>query len=546
MDKNYLVFTRKWRPKTFEEITGQGQVVLPLKRAIELNRIMHAYLFSGPRGVGKTTTARVLAKSLNCEKGPTISPCNTCSMCREIAEGNSMDVIEIDGASNRGIDEIRDLREQVGFGAARGRYKLYIIDEVHMLTKEAFNALLKTLEEPPAHVIFVLATTDPQKIPQTILSRCQHFRFRRMPSGVIVENLKMIAGKESIDFDEEALYMISKAADGSMRDGQRIFDQAVTYARNEKLTTAVVSEMLGEIEVEVLNRLMEAVVYGNVKNGLSGIEKIFGAGYDLKHFLRDFISMLRNMMVIKTGDEELVENMGKEEAEYIKKLSGDTGAARILYMLKKTIAAEQLLDKTSLPNIVLEVLVMELMPGNETREENGPAPPEFKEKNVPSAPPAVKKQDTKTEPEKKEETHQPAMIIDSIEEEEKISKLTLDIVEKRWENIIDRARAKGKEEALVQALSSAGIASCEEPNLFIVGENPFLTETLRKNIDEIRGIIREEFKKDLKVIIYCKEEYKKRREVKEEVMEEEAKNHPVVKELSKFFDFTDVKIERKK
>ncbi len=541
MDKNYLVFTRKWRPKTFDEITGQDQVVLPLKRAIELNRIMHAYLFSGPRGVGKTTTARVLAKALNCEKGPTVSPCNTCSMCREIAEGNSMDVIEIDGASNRGIDEIRDLREQVGFGAARGRYKLYIIDEVHMLTKEAFNALLKTLEEPPAHVIFVLATTDPRKIPQTILSRCQHFRFRRMPAGVIVENLKMIAGKESIDFDEEALYMVSKAADGSMRDGQRIFDQAVTYARNEKLTTAVVSEMLGEIELEVLNRLMEAVVYGNVKNGLFGIEKIFGAGYDLKHFLRDFISMLRDMMVIKTGDEGLVENMGKEEAEYIKKLSEDTGAARILYMLKKTIAAEQLLDKTSLPNIVLEVLIMELMPGNEIREENSAAPPELKEKNAPSAPP-----DAKIKPEKKEEKAQPSMIIDSIEEEEKISKLTLDIVEKRWENIIDRARAKGSEEALMLALSSAGIASCEESNLFIVGENPFLTETLRKNIGEIRGIIREEFKKDLKVIVYCKEEYKRRHEVKEEVMEEEAKNHPVVKELGKFFDFTDVKIERKK
>jgi DNA polymerase-3 subunit gamma/tau len=179
MSEDYLVFTRKWRPQNFDQILGQDQVVIPIKRAIEINRVMQAYLFSGPRGVGKTTIARVLAKAVNCEKGPTLDPCNTCDICKEITAGNSLDVIEIDGASNNGVESIRELREQVGFAAAKGRKKIYIIDEVHMLSTSAFNALLKTLEEPPSHVIFVFATTDPQNIPQTILSRCQHFRFKR-------------------------------------------------------------------------------------------------------------------------------------------------------------------------------------------------------------------------------------------------------------------------------------------------------------------------------------------------------------------------------
>lgn len=253
MENNYQVFARKWRPQLFDEIIGQSQVTEPLKRAIELNRIMHAYVFSGPRGVGKTTTARVFAKALNCEKGPTTQPCNVCSACVEITNGTALDVTEIDGASNTGVDNIRELRERVGLSAASSKYKVYIIDEVHMLSTSAFNALLKTLEEPPKHVIFIFATTEPEEIPQTILSRCQHFRFKRMPMDLIVHNLKDIASKEKINCEEKAYYTVAKAADGALRDGQRIFDQLVTYARGEQLTDLLASEMLGEIDSDILN-----------------------------------------------------------------------------------------------------------------------------------------------------------------------------------------------------------------------------------------------------------------------------------------------------
>ena len=219
---SYQVIARKWRPGTFEEVIGQPHATRTLQNAIRMDRIAHAYLFSGARGVGKTSVARILAKVLNCEKGPSPTPCNQCSNCREISHTNSVDVIEIDGASNRGIDNIRELRETVRYRPAKGRYKVYIIDEVHMLTTEAFNALLKTLEEPPPHVIFIFATTEPHKIPATILSRCQRFDFRRLSLLQIVEHLKRIISQEGADFSEGILYAIAREADGSMRDAQSL------------------------------------------------------------------------------------------------------------------------------------------------------------------------------------------------------------------------------------------------------------------------------------------------------------------------------------
>lgn len=268
MENKYMVFTRKWRPKTFEEIIGQDQVIIPLKRAIEINRIMQAYLFSGPRGTGKTTTARIFAKALNCVKGPTVNPCNKCDICNEISDGSSLDVIEIDGASNRGIDEIRQLRESVGFGAAKGKYKIYIIDEVHMLTKEAFNALLKTLEEPPQHVIFIFATTDPQQIPQTILSRCQQFKFKKLTQKLIYENLKFIAKNENIEVDDNAIAIIAKSVDGALRDAQRIFDQSITYAKNEKVTEEIVRNLLGAIKIDMLKNVFKSEILKKPEDAL--------------------------------------------------------------------------------------------------------------------------------------------------------------------------------------------------------------------------------------------------------------------------------------
>ena len=225
----YQVLARKWRPQTFEEVMGQEPITRTLQNALTAGRVAHAFLFSGPRGVGKTSVARILAKALNCEAGPTPHPDNTCQLCQEITNGSSLDVLEIDGASNRGIDEVRDLREKIKYLPAQSKYKVYIIDEVHMLTKEAFNALLKTLEEPPAHAVFILATTEPHKVPVTILSRCQRYDFRRIPTGVIQAHLAKLAEQEGWNIDPEGLALVARAAEGGLRDAQGFLDQVVTF-----------------------------------------------------------------------------------------------------------------------------------------------------------------------------------------------------------------------------------------------------------------------------------------------------------------------------
>src|SRR5437762_1209501 len=256
---SYEVFARKYRPQTFDELVGQAHVSRTLKNAVEQGRLAHAYLFVGPRGIGKTSTARILAKSLNCAKGPTITPCGKCDNCLEITGGNSLDVIEIDGASNRGIDDVRELRDNVRYAPAKGRYKIYIIDEVHMLTKEAFNALLKTLEEPPPHVKFIFATTDVQKVPITILSRCQRFDFTGIASPLIIDRLRAVAKAEAVDADDEALELLARRAGGSMRDAQSLLDQLLAFG-GDRLTVEQVHQLLGTAQDERVLALASAVL----------------------------------------------------------------------------------------------------------------------------------------------------------------------------------------------------------------------------------------------------------------------------------------------
>ncbi|MDZ7261147.1 MAG: DNA polymerase III subunit gamma/tau, partial [candidate division KSB1 bacterium] len=302
---SYLVLARKWRPLKFDEVVGQKHVIVTLENAIKSNRLANAYLFSGPRGVGKTTVARILAKAINCEQGPTVTPCNKCASCNEITESRSLDVFEIDGASNRGIDEVRNLRENLRYAPHKGKHKIYIIDEVHMLTTEAFNALLKTLEEPPPNVLFIFATTEPHKVPATILSRCQRFSFKRIPLSEIIQQLKTICQAEHIEIDEESLHLIAKKADGSMRDGQSILDQAVSFC-GAKIQVQQVAELLGVIEQELFFELSDLIKRKDVKGGLALAERIFYEGYDVNEFLIGAAEHFRNLLVIKSSAPETV------------------------------------------------------------------------------------------------------------------------------------------------------------------------------------------------------------------------------------------------
>ncbi|MGA8101334.1 MAG: DNA polymerase III subunit gamma/tau [Candidatus Acidiferrales bacterium] len=321
---SYQVIARKWRPQTFGDVIGQRHITRTLENAIRTQRVAHAYIFSGVRGVGKTTTARILAKALNCMKGPEEAPCNECPSCLEITSGNSLDVLEIDAASNRGIDQIRELREMVRYAAAGGHYKVVILDEAHQLTDEASNALLKTLEEPPDKVIFILATTASEKLSDTIRSRAQHFQFRALSFGEIVEALKIIAKAENLKIDAGALAVLARAAEGSLRDSLSLLEQAIAYCGDE-VTDQSVRELLGVVAEDVLDDLVAAIGAQSSENALKLVHRLIAEGQNLQHFCREAIRHFRNLLMARVcgADSDLVsappderERLGQQAAEF--------------------------------------------------------------------------------------------------------------------------------------------------------------------------------------------------------------------------------------
>jgi DNA polymerase-3 subunit gamma/tau len=317
----YQVFARKYRPQTFDDLVGQEHVTRTLKNAVEQNRLAHAYLFVGPRGIGKTSTARILAKALNCIHGPTATPCGACDSCKEIAGGNSLDVLEIDGASNNGVEQVRELRDNVRYAPVKGKYKIYVIDEVHMLTSQAFNALLKTLEEPPEHVKFIFATTEPQKVLPTILSRCQRFDLRRIPTNLIAQHLQFIAGKEKITLEPAAAHAIARGADGGLRDAESMLDQLVAFC-GETIAESDVLDVFGFTSEQTVTGFTEKILRGQTSEALGLLDEQSAAGKGMMKLMSDLIAHLRDLLVFKVkpdalageGAPELQSSLGKEAA----------------------------------------------------------------------------------------------------------------------------------------------------------------------------------------------------------------------------------------
>ncbi len=367
---SYQVIARKWRPQTFEEVTGQEIITQTLRNALEHDRLHHAYLFSGARGVGKTTTARILAKALNCHKTkdkPNLTPClltdpDPCPSCVEISESRSIDVLEIDAASHTGIDDVREtIIENINFNPTRDRYRVFIVDEVHQLSKPAFNALLKTLEEPPENVVFVMATTELHKVPDTILSRCQEFEFRTIPLAKIFDRLKLIADAEKINIDDDALRELARSGTGSMRDAQSNFDQVISFS-GKHIKAPDVTNALGFAGVEVLSKVISAITEKDPKQVLAVVDDLIGRGHDLRNFCRDVLGLFRDLLVFKVaGDESKLFETAVFNVDQMRQMSGAFTEADLLRFFNSLCETEASLREAAHPRYVLEVGLIKLI-----------------------------------------------------------------------------------------------------------------------------------------------------------------------------------------
>lgn len=360
---SYTALYRKFRPSTFDQVKGQDHIVQTLKNQINANRIGHAYLFCGTRGTGKTSVAKIFAKAVNCEHPVDGSPCNECETCRGITNGSAMNVIEIDAASNNGVDNIRQIRDEIQYSPSSGKYTVYIIDEVHMLSIGAFNALLKTLEEPPAYVIFILATTEPHKIPITILSRCQRYDFKRISIDTIAARLSELMEKESIEVEDKAIRYVAKAADGSMRDALSLLDQCIAFYLGKKLTYDNVLDVLGAVDNEIFSRLTRSVIDSDVTTSLNILDEIIMQGREPGQFVNDFIWYLRNLMLIKTSDDDEIMEVIDASAERIEALKEEAQMVNVDVIMRYIRILSELsgqIKYSSQKRVLIEIALIKL------------------------------------------------------------------------------------------------------------------------------------------------------------------------------------------
>lgn len=358
---SYTALYRKFRPNTFEDVKGQEHIVTTLKNQIQAERIGHAFLFCGTRGTGKTTVAKILARAVNCEHPVNGSPCNECATCKAIMAGTSMNVIEIDAASNNGVDNIREIREEVAYRPTQGKYKVYIIDEVHMLSTGAFNALLKTLEEPPSYVIFILATTEAHKIPVTILSRCQRYDFHRISIDTIAGRLQELMDKEGVQAEEKALRYVAKAGDGSMRDALSLLDQCIAFYLGQELTYDKVLEILGTVDTEVFSKLLRQVLAGNITGCIHMLEELIAGGKELTQFVADFTWYMRNLLLVKTsGDAEEVLDVSSENLKALKEESQMVDTDTLMRYIRVLSELSNQLRYASQKRVMVEIGLIKL------------------------------------------------------------------------------------------------------------------------------------------------------------------------------------------
>lgn len=480
------VFYRKWRPQTLSEVVGQEHVTLTLRHAVDSGRVAHAYLLCGPRGTGKTSTGRILAKAVNCLSPAQGEPCNNCNMCREINKGSAPDIIEIDAASNRGIDEIRDLREKVNYAPNLARYKVYIIDEVHMITKEASNAFLKTLEEPPPHAIFILATTEPHKVLPTILSRCQRFDFHRLSQSAVISKLNLVCDKEDIHIEPEVLRLIAKLTTGSLRDAENLLEQLVAYYGHQ-IELHQVQALLGISGDLRIRQLAKHIIDKDITAGLKTINSVTNDGLDLRQFNRELVDFLRELLLVKSGSEEVVDVTSEDLIE-IKSLASDVSLDYLLTAVKLFGGVDLRQDNYS--PLPLELALVEcLLSVTEERQLVHPEPSESGELAEVASLSAES-----TEPPPEPQTPAPAKIVETPEMK---APQDIDYLRSRWKEFIQALHGEGSSGNLDAFLRSACEPLDIEDGTLILGfyysfhkekiEDPKYKHLVEKKLREVFG-----------------------------------------------------------
>ena len=545
---SYQVLSLKLRPQRFDEVVGQTHVTRTLQNAIGLDRVAHGYIFSGPRGVGKTTTARILAKVLNCKNPKDNNPCGTCVNCTEITQGSNLDVQELDGASNRGIDEMRDLREAVKYPPNNSKYRIYIIDEVHMLTREAFNALLKTLEEPPPHVIFIMATTDAHKVPATILSRTQRFDFKHISINDISEYLKQILESENIKYDTDGIRLIAQKADGSLRDSLSLLDQTIAYA-SDALDVETIRDVLGIIKENVFLNIIQTIEKRDHKEVIHQLNQLIDAGYAISDFISGFNEFLRNCMIQKTGESAKL-NLSENSLNWLQ-----TGCrfstADFLRMLDLSLQFESKLRFLQQPQISLEALFIKLSMMDASVDIasilSGEVPKTISVKKPESQKPSITTENpdsplVQTEPidspqptennpvTEKLTTPTPPVVSEPVPQQ--VRNLTLEDFNNSWTEIIEGLEEKNSK--IAHFLEEAKLSSFDGKQLLIelVNGHRFHLKTLEKDAEQIASVINDKLNQKIRIKFHIQEN----NEEKPEKKKPESAEHPLFMKVLETFE----------